>query len=136
MNAWLYDAIRSPRTRAKPGGALHALTPQALLTALYDHLSQRKLRSLLDLGVGDRVDDVGVFDGLGVDQQADVRPARHHLGDLGQRVHHPGRGLVVHDGDGALAEVHRRGLDRVLFFPAGRPGSETGGGRGPGRTGG
>jgi acetyl-CoA C-acetyltransferase len=41
MNAWLYDAIRSPRTRAKPGGALHALTPQALLTALYDHLSQR-----------------------------------------------------------------------------------------------
>jgi acetyl-CoA C-acetyltransferase len=29
--ALIYDAIRSPRGRAKAGGGLHALTPQELL---------------------------------------------------------------------------------------------------------
>jgi acetyl-CoA C-acetyltransferase len=37
----IYDAIRSPRGRAKTQGGLHDLTPQALLKQLYQHLEQR-----------------------------------------------------------------------------------------------
>jgi acetyl-CoA C-acetyltransferase len=39
--AFIYDAIRSPRTRAKDSGGLHELTPQALLKQLYEQLLQR-----------------------------------------------------------------------------------------------
>ena len=39
--AFLFDALRSPRARAKDSGALHELTPQALLQQLYAALLQR-----------------------------------------------------------------------------------------------
>ena len=39
--AYIYDAIRSPRTRAKDSGGLHELTPQELLKQLYEHLLRR-----------------------------------------------------------------------------------------------
>lgn len=38
---YIYDAIRSPRTRAKPDGGLHPLTPPALLSQLYSALAER-----------------------------------------------------------------------------------------------
>ena len=38
---FIYDAIRSPRTRAKESGALHDLSPHDLLKSLYDSLVQR-----------------------------------------------------------------------------------------------
>jgi len=40
-NAFIYDAIRSPRTRAKDSGGLHQLTPHELLQQLYEALRQR-----------------------------------------------------------------------------------------------
>jgi acetyl-CoA C-acetyltransferase len=39
--ALIYDAIRSPRGRAKQSGGLHPLTPHALLKQLYDALGER-----------------------------------------------------------------------------------------------
>ncbi len=38
---YIYDAIRTPRARAKPTGGLHDLKPQQLLRALYNHLHAR-----------------------------------------------------------------------------------------------
>ncbi len=40
-HAYIYDAIRSARTRAKDSGGLHDLTPQELMKQLYDHLLRR-----------------------------------------------------------------------------------------------
>ncbi len=40
-DAFIYEAIRSPRTRAKDSGGLHQLAPQELLRQLYDALSLR-----------------------------------------------------------------------------------------------
>lgn len=40
-DAFIYDAIRSPRTRAKDSGGLHELTPQELLRQLYEALRER-----------------------------------------------------------------------------------------------
>lgn len=40
-DAYIYDAIRSARTRAKDTGGLHDLTPHELLKQLYDHLLER-----------------------------------------------------------------------------------------------
>lgn len=39
--AYIYDAIRTPRGRAKETGSLHALSPLALLKTLYDALAER-----------------------------------------------------------------------------------------------
>jgi len=39
--AYIYDAIRSARTRAKDSGGLHDLTPHELLRQLYAHLIER-----------------------------------------------------------------------------------------------
>jgi acetyl-CoA C-acetyltransferase len=38
---YIYDAIRSPRARAKESGGLHDLTPHELLKQLYQHLQRR-----------------------------------------------------------------------------------------------
>lgn len=40
-DVFIYDAIRSPRGRAKDDGALHDLTPQELLLQLYEALARR-----------------------------------------------------------------------------------------------
>lgn len=40
-DAFIYNGVRSPRARAKDTGALHALSPQALLAQLYEGLTQR-----------------------------------------------------------------------------------------------
>ena len=40
-DVFVYDAIRSPRTRAKTSGGLHSLTPPALLKPLYGALAER-----------------------------------------------------------------------------------------------
>ena len=40
-DVFIYDAIRSPRGRAKDNGALHDLTPQELLLQLYEALARR-----------------------------------------------------------------------------------------------
>jgi acetyl-CoA C-acetyltransferase len=39
--AYIYAGVRSPRTRAKAGGALHGVTPQELLAQLYHALLER-----------------------------------------------------------------------------------------------
>ena len=39
--AYIYDAIRSPRTRAKVDGGLHDMLPHDLLKSLYGHLQER-----------------------------------------------------------------------------------------------
>ena len=39
--AFIYDAIRSPRTKAKASGGLHELTPTALLAQLHHSLAER-----------------------------------------------------------------------------------------------
>ena len=41
QDVYLYDAIRSARTKAKDSGGLHSLTPPELLAQLYRHLEQR-----------------------------------------------------------------------------------------------
>ncbi len=41
QDAYIYDAIRTPRTRAKSSGGLHQLSPVDLLGALYDKLLER-----------------------------------------------------------------------------------------------
>ena len=41
IQAYIYDAIRTPRGRAKESGALHDLTPMDLLKVLYDALEER-----------------------------------------------------------------------------------------------
>ena len=40
-SAYIYDAVRTPRGKARPDGGLHALTPFYLLSALYQALEQR-----------------------------------------------------------------------------------------------
>ena len=40
-DVFIYDAIRTARTKAKPSGGLHNLTPQELLSQLYGHLETR-----------------------------------------------------------------------------------------------
>jgi len=66
--AYIYDAIRTPRGRGKPTGALHTVKPVSLVVGLLDEL--RKRNSGLDL---DRVSDVllGVVTPIG-DQGADI----------------------------------------------------------------
>ena len=39
--AYIYDAIRTPRGRARPDGGLHDLRPHDLLKCLYHALEQR-----------------------------------------------------------------------------------------------
>ena len=41
QQAFIYDAIRSPRARARPGGGLHDIHPFDLLHALYSALEER-----------------------------------------------------------------------------------------------
>ncbi|MBB3889519.1 acetyl-CoA C-acetyltransferase/acetyl-CoA acyltransferase [Phenylobacterium haematophilum] len=41
MDAWIYDAVRTPRGKARPDGSLAANTPQALVGALVDALETR-----------------------------------------------------------------------------------------------
>ncbi|MDP3867551.1 acyl-CoA thiolase [Phenylobacterium sp.] len=41
MDAWIYDAVRTPRGKARPDGGLAALSPQALVGGLVDALEQR-----------------------------------------------------------------------------------------------
>ncbi|MCB0082531.1 MAG: acetyl-CoA C-acyltransferase, partial [Caldilineaceae bacterium] len=52
MNAYIFDAIRTPRGRGKENGALHLVTPVRLLTTLFDAL---RTRHALDTS---QVDDV------------------------------------------------------------------------------
>jgi acetyl-CoA C-acetyltransferase len=48
--AYIYDAIRSPRTRAKDSGGLHELTPHELLKQLYETLRERTGLDPADVG--------------------------------------------------------------------------------------
>ncbi len=41
MDAWIYDAVRTPRGKARPDGSLAANTPQQLVGALVDALETR-----------------------------------------------------------------------------------------------
>ena len=49
-NAYIYDAIRSPRTKAKDTGGLHDLTPHELLKQLYETLRERTGVDPLEIG--------------------------------------------------------------------------------------
>ena len=49
-NVFIYDAIRSPRTKAKDNGGLHDLTPHELLKQLYEALRQRTGLNPADIG--------------------------------------------------------------------------------------
>src|SRR3954447_9641809 len=66
--AFLYDAIRPPRGRGKPNGALHEVKPVDLVVGLLDEIRKRK--PTLDPG---RLDDVvlGVVSPVG-DQGGDI----------------------------------------------------------------
>lgn len=48
--AYIYDAIRSPRARAKENGGLHALTPLDLLKKLYEAIATRNSLDLDAVG--------------------------------------------------------------------------------------
>jgi acetyl-CoA C-acetyltransferase len=67
MDAYLFDAIRTPRGRGKANGALHAVRPLDLLKTLFDALRERH-----DLDTS-QVDDVvlGCVTPIG-DQGADI----------------------------------------------------------------
>ncbi len=41
MDAWILDAVRTPRGKGKPGGALHSVKPVALLKPLYQAIAER-----------------------------------------------------------------------------------------------
>src|SRR3954462_10213381 len=66
--AFVYDAIRTPRGRGKPSGSLHEVKPVDLVVGLLDEV--RKRNPNLD---PDRVDDVvlGVVSPIG-DQGSDI----------------------------------------------------------------
>ena len=49
-HAYIYDAIRTPRGRAKPDGGLHPLTPYELMSTLYKALEERTGLNPSDLG--------------------------------------------------------------------------------------
>jgi len=49
-STFIYDAIRSPRTRAKDKGGLHDLTPHELLRQLYEALRERTGLDPADIG--------------------------------------------------------------------------------------
>jgi acetyl-CoA C-acetyltransferase len=63
-DAFIYDAVRTPRGRGRPNGALHTLSPLDLCTAtlgaLRDrtHFDQGEVEDVV-FGVGDAVDDQG-----------------------------------------------------------------------------
>ena len=57
--AWIIDAVRSPRGRGKPSGALHEIHPQRLLAQVLEALRERN-----DLDTAD-VDDVVMGCGSG-----------------------------------------------------------------------
>jgi acetyl-CoA C-acetyltransferase len=63
MQAWIYDAVRTPRGKARPDGGLAALKPQQLVGALVDGLAgrghdPRSVDAML-LGCVDQVGDQG-----------------------------------------------------------------------------
>ena len=41
MSAYIYDAVRTPRGKARPDGGLAALKPQELVSGLIDAISSR-----------------------------------------------------------------------------------------------
>jgi len=49
-HAYIYDAIRTPRGRARPDGGLHQLTPYELMSSLYQALEERTGLNPADLG--------------------------------------------------------------------------------------
>ncbi|WP_444928439.1 acetyl-CoA C-acyltransferase [Microbulbifer sp. SSSA002] len=49
-SAYIYDAIRTPRTKARPDGSLHELTPYDLLATLYRALEERTRLNPSDIG--------------------------------------------------------------------------------------
>ena len=49
-DVFIYEAIRSPRTKAKDSGGLADLTPQALLASLYNSLTERTGLDPADVG--------------------------------------------------------------------------------------
>lgn len=63
MQAWIYDAVRTPRGKARPDGGLAALKPQQLVGTLVDALQQRgqtpRTAQALVLGCVDQVGDQG-----------------------------------------------------------------------------
>lgn len=63
MQAWIYDAVRTPRGKARPDGGLAALKPQQLVGTLVDALQQRgqtpRKAQALVLGCVDQVGDQG-----------------------------------------------------------------------------
>ena len=75
--AYIYDAIRTPRGRGKKTGSLHEVKPISLLNGLLEEIKTRNP----DLDAN-QVDDVvlGVVSPVG-DQGADIAKtaSRHHL---------------------------------------------------------
>ena len=39
--AYIYDAVRTPRSKGKPGGSLHEVKPISLVTTLIDAMKER-----------------------------------------------------------------------------------------------
>ncbi len=50
LDAYILDAVRSPRGKAKTGGGLNSVTPIHLLTTLYDALQERTHLDPADIG--------------------------------------------------------------------------------------
>ncbi|MBN9478779.1 MAG: acetyl-CoA C-acyltransferase, partial [Bordetella sp.] len=63
MSAYIHDAVRTPRGRARPDGGLAALKPQELVTGLIDALAVRghasRAADALILGCVGQVGDQG-----------------------------------------------------------------------------
>ncbi|CUU61043.1 acetyl-CoA C-acetyltransferase [Parafrankia irregularis] len=68
IEAFIYDAVRTPRGRGKPTGALHAVKPVSLVVGLIDEIRRRNPNLAVD-----RLSDIvlGVVSPLG-DQGADI----------------------------------------------------------------
>ncbi|MEU9437266.1 hypothetical protein [Streptomyces sp. NPDC048252] len=103
--AYVYEAIRTPRGRGKPGGALHGTKPVDLVVGLIDEV-RRRFPGLDPAGIDDIV--LGVVSPVG-DQGADIARTAAMAAGLLDRA-----GLTVGDLD--LVEINEAFAAVVLRF--------------------
>ncbi|MEU9311981.1 hypothetical protein [Streptomyces sp. NPDC048256] len=111
--AYVYEAIRTPRGRGKPGGALHGTKPVDLVVGLIDEV-RRRFPGLDPAGIDDIV--LGVVSPVG-DQGADIARTAAMAAGLLDRAGLTGGDLDLVEINEAFAAVVLRfvkdlGLDR------------------------
>src|SRR5260221_7867062 len=108
--AFVYDALRTPRTRGKPTGGLHILTPVTLVTAILTELRKRYP------GIEGKIDEVV----LGCCEQFNDQGgnlARSAVLAAGYPHHVPG--LMVSRFCGSALDAVNTGAAKVMAGPAG-----------------